>query len=529
MSEIEQLSQALRAAKVTRREFIQRSTALGLTLALAETLSGNILQAATPKRGGFARLGFASGATTDTMDPGTWPGSFAQNLFGGSVCNRLTHVQPNGDITTDLAESVEPSNGAKTWVVKLRKGLTFHDGKPVTSKDVYESMWFHANPQSKSAAKSLLADVDSIKIDGDDTVIFTLRSGNLDFPYGLADYHMVILPAKEGGGVRFGVGTGPFVLEKFDPGVSAKLKRFANYHKTGMPYFDEVEYVNIPDATARANALTSGEIHYMDHVPFNTVSLLARNHDIAIADVPSYEYVMFCMKIGMKPFDDPNVRLALKYAIDREEIVKKIYYGHGTPGNDNPIAPSVKYAIQPQPKHLYDVEKAKFYLKKAGLSTLHVDLSVADQVFEGCVDAGLLYKEQARKAGIDINVIREPNNGYYANVWNVKPFTATEWFGRPTIDGALSLEFDSKAAWNDTDWRNPKFDGMLREARASFDTAKRAALYAEMQQMLHDQSGALIIAFGNYVSAYSKKLAHGPLSGVLPDDNFGVSEHWWFV
>ena len=100
------------------------------------------------------------------------------------------------------------------------------------------------------------------------------------------------------------------------------------------------------------------------------------------------------MDVAVAPFDNVDVRLALKYAIDRQEIVDKVFLGHATAGNDNPIAPSIKYAIDPEPKHVYDPEKAKSYLKKAGLSSLKVDLSVADAAFTGAVDAAVLYQQQ---------------------------------------------------------------------------------------------------------------------------------------
>ena len=139
------------------------------------------------------------------------------------------------------------------------------------------------------------------------------------------------------------------------------------------------------------------------------------------------------MNVTVAPFDNVNVRMALKYAIDRKAIVDKVFYGHGTPGNDNPIAPTIQFAIDPQPRHDYDPEKAKAYLKKAGLDSLKVDLSVADAAFAGAVDAALLYKDSAAKAGIDINVIREPDDGYWDNVWLKKPWCMSYWNGRPTV------------------------------------------------------------------------------------------------
>ena len=105
------------------------------------------------------------------------------------------------------------------------------------------------------------------------------------------------------------------------------------------------------------------------------------------------------------------------------------------PGNDNVVAPSVKFAINPEPIHRYDPEKAKALLKKAGVSNLKIDLSAADVAFTGAVDAATIFRESAAKAGIDLTVVREPNDGYWDNVWQKKAFCASEWLGRPTADG----------------------------------------------------------------------------------------------
>ncbi len=155
------------------------------------------------------------------------------------------------------------------------------------------------------------------------------------------------------------------------------------------------------------------------------------------------------------------MRNAIKYSLNREEIVEKVFLGHGTVGNDNPIAPTVKFAIDPQPQHTYDPDKAKELLKKAGLETLTFDLSVADAAFTGAVDSALLWKEQAKACGIDINVIREPDDGYWDNVWLKKPFVASYWSGRPTCDWMFTTAYAADAAWNDTFWKNPRFNELL--------------------------------------------------------------------
>src|SRR5262249_55119817 len=155
---------------------------------------------------------------------------------------------------------------------------------------------------------------------------------------------------------------------------------------------------------------------------------------------------------------------------NREEILQKIFFGHATIGNDNPIAPSVKYAIDPKPAHSYDPEKAKFHLKKAGMSNLKVDISVAEVGFPGAVDAALLYQQHAKAAPIDINVVREPDDGYWDNIWLKKPWMAGYWGGRPTCDWLFSQVYAKGAAWNETKWSNSRFNDLLVQARGETDT-----------------------------------------------------------
>jgi len=531
MTELEYWLEQIKKNRISRREFLGRATALGVGATLATTMLSKAGIAATPKRGGLARIGLAHGATTDSLDPGTWPDTGTQVPFWGSGANSLTLVDINGDIVGDVAESFEASDDAKTWAFKLRKDVTFHNGKDVTSTDVVASFRHHMTEDSKSAVKSVLSSIADIKADGPDTVVFTLTSGSADFPYLTSDYHIPIVQAKDDGTADWqaGIWTGAFILEKFEPGVRTKMKRNPNYHKEGMPYFDEVEFLNITDVAARTNALTTGEVHYIGRPDLKTLHLLQRNKDIEIDEVTGYAHYVLPMNVTVPPFDNVNVRLALKHAVDREEVVKKIFLGHATAANDNPIAPSIKFAIDPQPKHSYDIDKAKHYLKQAGLSSLKVDLSAADAAFGGAVDTAVLFKEHAAKAGIEINVVREPNDGYWDNVWLKKGWCASYWSGRPTIDWMFSTAYAGGAAWNETFWDNAHFNELLVAARAETDQKKRGETYAEMQQLVHDDGGEIVLVFNNLVSAHSKKLAHNEIAPNWEVDGLRLAERWWFA
>ena len=414
---------------------------------------------------------------------------------------------------------------------KVRKGATFHNGKTVTADDVVASMLHHTKEDSKSAAKSLLKEVTTLKADGAETVIFELSGGNADFPYTVSDYHMPIMPKNEDGSVDWqsGIRTGAYMLDKFDPGVSATFNKNPNYYKADKGWFDRVEFLSIKDVAARTNALLSGEIHYMDRCDLKTLDQLKSNPEVIVQELTGYGHQIFVMDVRAKPFDDVNVRLALKHSLNREEIIEKVFFGHGQPGNDNPIAPTVKFAVDPQPRHTYDPEKAKAFLKKAGLDKLTVDLSVADAAFSGAVDSALLWKENARACGIDINVIKEPDDSYWDNVWLKKSFVASYWSGRPTVDWMMTTAYAAGAAWNDTFWANPKFNELLVAARSETDDAKRAAMYAEMQQILHDDGGLVNLVFNSYVEAHVKNLGHNKVAANWQLDGMKIAERWWFT
>jgi peptide/nickel transport system substrate-binding protein len=533
MSELEhkfKLATALAGkGKVSRRDFVQLAVAAGFTVAAGNALFTKAVRA-EPKKGGAARLGLAHGATTDTLDPVGYPDTFTQCAFWGALSNSLTEIDAKGNVNPDLAESYEPSDGAKKWAFKLRKGATFHDGKTVTAEDVVASFRHHMGPDSKSAAKSLLDPITDLTADGPETVVFTLKDGSADFPYLVSDYHIPIMPTKDGkSDWQSGVRTGPFVLEKFEPGVSAKLKRNPNYFKSDKPYLDEVNFIAITDVGARTNALTTGDVDFIGRADMKTLDLLKRNPDIEVLELSGYGHYVLPMNTTMAPFDNNDVRTAIKWAIDREEIRKKIFLDHATVGNDNPIAKAVKYSIDPEPKFQYDPDKAKFHLKKAGYETLKVDLSVADAAFAGAIDAGVLIKETAAKCGIDINVIREAEDAYWDNVWLKKPWCASYWSGRPTVDWTMTVTYAAGAAWNETFWNNARFNELLVQGRAELDDAKRAAIYAEMQQLVHDDGGVIVLVFNNFVTANSKKLAHGEVAPNWENDGLKIAERWWLA
>ena len=401
MTEFElKLQSAARLAakgKVSRRDFVQLALAAGLTATAANAMFVQAVRA-EPKKGGTLKIGIGDAVATDSLDPVFYASAFTNIALWGTLSNSLTEIDAKGNVVPDLAESFEPSDGAKKWVFKLRKGATFHNGKTVTADDVVASVRHHTIEGTESNPKELLASIKSMVADGAETVVFELDGGNADFPYIMSD--IPIMPAKEGGvDWESGIRTGPYMLEKFEPGVIATLNKNPNYFKSDKGWFDRVECLAIVDVTARTNALNTGEVHYMDRCDLKTLDLLKQNPDLVISETTGYGHYSYLMNVQKAPFDNPDVRNALKYSLKRDEIVDKVFLGHGAVGNDNPIAPAVKFAIDPQPKHTYDPDMVKSLLKKAGAENVQFDLSVADAGFTGATDSALLWQEHARAAG----------------------------------------------------------------------------------------------------------------------------------
>jgi peptide/nickel transport system substrate-binding protein len=236
------------------------------------------------------------------------------------------------------------------------------------------------------------------------------------------------------------------------------------------------------------------------------------------------------MLTNVAPFGDVNVRRALKYGLDRQEMVDKILQGHGTVGNDSPIGPANQYYHAEMEQLEFDPDKSKFYLREAGLDSLDIDLSASNAAFEGAVDAAQLFQASASQSGININVVQEPADGYWSNVWMNKPFCASYWSGRATEDWMFSTAYEQDAPWNDSQWDSDdsaRFQELLLLARAELDSDTRREQYHEMQQILRDDGGVLLPMFANNVQAVNNRISSPEtVGGVWQMDNGRMAERW---
>ena len=522
---LHELKSAFNQGRISRREFLQRSAAFGAVVAAPGALFSGAARA-EPKRGGIFRLGMGGGSTTDTLDPGTHTDSVGINLEH-QLRSYLIEIGPDGQLVGELAESWETAPGAVDWTLQLRKGVEFHNGKTMTSADVIHSIQHHIREDSTSAVAGQMGQIAEMKADGDHVLHIKLKSGNADFAWLLTDYHVSIFPTE---GWESGVGTGAFKLVSYEPGVRVETARNENYFKEGLPYFDGATITVTADSGARDNALKTGQVDATNRVSQRTAHLLDRSQGVSVHKIVGTKHYTVPMLTNIPPFDNVKVRQALRLAVDREALLKTILGGHGQVGNDLPIGRNQEFYNTELPQREYDPDQAAFLLKEAGLDGLSVELSAADAAFDGAVDAAVLYAEHAKAAGININVIRESNDGYWSNVWQQKPWCMCYWSGRPTQDWMWTIAYENGGAWNDNNWNNESFQQLLKDARVEVDPAKRKDMYWEMQRLHWEEGGTVVPLFAADLMGVSDKIA-------LPDqisvnwelDGHRAAERWSFA
>ena len=510
--------------QISRRGLIKTGVAAGVL-----GLTGMPLRAQT--RGGKLTAGLSGANTSDSWDARTHSDLFMIACAQGAVFDSLTEVAADGSLKGELAESWE-SDDAITWVFNLRQGVTFHNGKSFGADDVIESLQMHVGEDSKSAAKPIVENVAEMNKLGDYQVELVLNAANVDFPYLMSDYHLLMYPAGQiDEAIQNGIGTGLYEAQSFDPGVRMVATRVADHYKgDSAGFFDEIEFIAINDNTARMNALLTGQVDAINRIDFKTESLLRANPNVRIQEVTGNQHYTFPMLTNNAPYNDVNVRKALKYGINRQEMVDKILLGHGQVANDSPVGPASQYYNADMEQLSYDPDQANFYLREAGMDSLNIDLSASDAAFEGAVDAAQLFQASASAAGITINVVQEPADGYWSNVWLKKPFCASYWSGRATEDWMFSSAYEEGVPWNDSEWGrddSARFQELLIEGRAELDSDRRREIYSEMQQILRDEGGVLIPMFANYVEAVNVNIQTPETVGnVWQMDNARLAERW---
>jgi peptide/nickel transport system substrate-binding protein len=457
-----------------------------------------------PKRGGTLTLASSGGSSADTLDGNnsleTLDFARAPQLY-----DTLMEVNANFVPQLHLAEEVTPNADATEWTIRVRKGVEFHNGKSLTIDDVlFTFNRILANKFSAALGLSYMDLKNAKKLDSY-TVRIPMTSG-----YSILDWSLVgngetsIVP--EGYDPKNPVGTGPFKFESFTPGTQSTFTRNPNYFISGEPYVDKVVIDDYTDESSQVNAVLSGQATCCDQLSIESVDVLRSGGKIAnIWSGPGW--VPFTMRLDVPPFNDPDVRMAMRLVVDRPEMQKLVYGGNGFLGNDifGRTDPEYDTAI---PQRQQDIAQAKYLLKKAGKEGLTTTLVTAP-IRTGAVQMATVLKQQASAAGITINLNSITSTTFFGPNYLKWTFAQDWWSGYPYLRQA-GYSMVPGSPWDETWWSTSpygaKYLSLYKTALATVDTAQQADLVHEMMLMDWNDGGYIIPAFNPVIVGQTPSL-----------------------
>lgn len=517
---------AERDEPTSRRGLLRALVAGGMLVGAGERLLGAAHAAAPqPRRGGRITVCTQSSSTADTLDPAK--GSLSTDYLRANLFySALTALDANLLPHMALAEEMRTSDAIR-WTVKLRKGVQFHDGKPLTADDVVYSLNRHNDPATGSKVKSLAQQFESVKATGPLEVDIVLRGANADLPVVLADSHFVII---KNGTTSFAtaIGTGAFKCKEFTPGVRTIGTRNPNYWKPGLPHLDEVVLFGIPDESARINALLSGDVDWINDVNPRSTKRLKEAAGYTLLESQSGLYTDLVIRQTVGVGRNPDFTLGMKYLIDREQIKRAAFRGYAVIGNDQPLAPNHRFHFAGLPQRPCDPDRARYHLQRAGVLGMTLPL-VASPAAAGSVDMAMLMQQSALKAGLNLTVRRVSADGYWSNHWMKSPLGFGNINPRASADLLFTQFFQSSSQFNESGWNNAQFDQLLQLARAETDDATRKRHYADMQVLVHEKCGIGIPVFITNLEGHSNRVqgcTSHPLGSFM---GYTFAEHVWLA
>jgi peptide/nickel transport system substrate-binding protein len=533
----------------TRREFVQGAAVVGgglsLTAFLASCGGGSNSSSSKPNantksagpqgkvsKGGNFRLGVQGGGSSETLNPTA--GVAPIDLCRAVLCfEPLVKLDGQGKVVNILADEVASTDDKFTkWTIKLKKGVTFHDGSPLTVDDVIWSL------QSSILAKPWAAfsagafsniDPKSFKKVNDLEVSLALNAPNSLFVAQLSEPYDVIY---KNGTKKFDkpVGTGPFKFESWTQGERAKYLKYADWW--GEPVnFDSIETVSIADPSARLNALAGGEVDAIDAPAVPQIPQIKANKDLAFIENPGGLCNIIAMSCAPgKTYTTPaggksavamnnEVRQALRYLVPREQIIQSVYAGHARIGNDlhSWFDPDYNSDLKQRP---FDPEKAKSLLKAAGVSNLNDVTFVFSDINPGVKDTCTLFASACEQAGFKLPTKVVPQSSYWSSFWpNKYPISVDYWRGR-ALGVMWRNAYTKGAAFFETNFVNPGFQKVYDELTATGDAGKQKELYYEGQKIAYDEGGYIIPAFGNMLQATTADIVNIKTGIVNSFDNW---------
>jgi peptide/nickel transport system substrate-binding protein len=426
-------------------------------------------------------------------------------FFANHVYDYLVDVTPQNTIAPRLATDWKVSDDGLTYVFTLADGVTFHDGSRLTADDVVWTFNRLKDPSLGSPTADLYANIKSIEATGDLEVTFTLENPNPFFLYDLSDNHALVLKADTTDFSQFN-GTGPFIVTNYSPEDRMEMKANENYFVTGEPMLAELDLIFFNDQTAQVDALRSGQVDLVMALGTDLYNSMKDDANLNLLQVPTNQFDLVRLRSDRAPGNDPNVIQAFKLATDRDAVYQLVQQGFGRIGRDSPIGPLyTQYYSEDTPLPARDVAKARDLLTQAGYPNgLQIDLHTPDTGDRPKL--AVVLKDQWAEAGIDVNVMVEPESVYYGdNGWLDVDLGITGWGSRPYPQFYLDVMLKTGAKWNESHFSDPEFDQLATLAGTTMDEQERVQAYKDIQRILIERGPIIIPYFYTQLAAMSNK------------------------
>ena len=525
---ITKLKRSLAEGSLDRREFLRSATLLGLSATAAYTFVGKVTgssfvspaKAAMPKGG---RLKIAMGVPEVT--PHTYHTLYDSNI-GRQVHEYLTKTGHDNVTRGYLAKKWVVSDDLKSWTFHIQDGVKWHNGRVFTADDAIWNIRRLLDPATGSSVLGLMKnymlkdvekggkktqelwDANAIEKVDDFTFRLNIRVPQVAIPEHMFHYPFGILDPEEDG--KFGAGsngTGAFKMVEYGVKDKAVLMANSDYWGEG-PYLDRLDFIDVgEEASAAVAALASKQVDGLYVADAQVIDVLKTLPDITLYRVATAQTGMARMKVNVKPFDDPRVRLALRYATDCENCVELALRGLGVAGEHHHVSP-IHPEYAPLPKFPRDVAKAKALLAEAGYPNGLDDLEITVPKNPAYLPLGAqAVQQQWKEAGVNIKIKIMPTQAYW-EVWDKAPFTFSVWYGRPLGIMVLALAYRTGVAWNESEWSNAEFDELLTKAEGTIDVDERRKLMARMEKIMQED-GPLVMPMWKEAFTYMSNRVKG--------------------
>ncbi len=524
---------------VSRREFLAMATAFGATTATAYAMLGMAAPAhaaETPKTGGTIRIGMV---VREGKDPRSYDDSPQANISRGwlEYLVRYTH---QFTFEPMLLEGWEISDDAKTYILKVRPGVTWHNGDPLTAEHVAYNIdrWCEKDVEGNSMAGRFgsLIDADTgraadgvIEVVDAMTVRLNLPVPDITLIAGMADYPAAIVHPDSGSADPFlePLGTGPYTLESHEVATKAVLVRKDGHkwwNEGNGAYLDRIEYIDVgTDPTIILSSYEAEEIDANYETSGDFVDLLTgiglqQNETVTAATIVLRTNQLTEVN-GKKPYADVRVRRALSMAVDNSVLLELGVNGLGIPAQNHHVCP-----IHPEYAEVdrlpYDPTGAVALLQEAGMGDYeHELISIDDDWRSNTTDA---MAAQLRDAGIKVKRTIVPGASFW-NDWAKYPFSSTNWNMRPLGVQILALTYRSGESWNETGFSNAEFDSLLADALATPDADKRRGIMAKLEKIMLDEG---VVTQPYWRSLYNHNRAHVKEMGMHPTFEIHLDRIW---